>query len=81
MYVNRVVSRKRPLLDLVDRREQDSVLELGGTVITAVAQAFAWLPDTIRKSLTWDRGVEMTRHTEFSDVTGIPVYFCEAYCP
>ena len=52
-----------------------------GTVITAVAQAFARLPDTMRKSLTWDRGVEMTRHTEFTDVTGIPVYFCEAYCP
>jgi IS30 family transposase len=51
------------------------------TVITAVAQAFARLPDTMRKSLTWDRGVEMTRHTEFSDSTGIPVYFCDAYCP
>jgi IS30 family transposase len=23
----------------------------------------------------------MTRHTKFSDVTGIPVYFCDAYCP
>jgi IS30 family transposase len=52
-----------------------------GTVITAVAQAFARLPDTMRNSLTWDRGVEMTRHAEFSWATGIPVYFCDAYCP
>lgn len=52
-----------------------------GTVITAVAEAFARLPDPLRRTLTWDRGVEMTRHAEFTDTTGIPVYFCDAYCP
>jgi IS30 family transposase len=35
----------------------------------------------MRRSLTWDRGVEMTRHTDFTAATGIPVYFCDAYCP
>lgn len=52
-----------------------------GTVITAVAEAFARLPDPLRRTLTWDRGVEMTRHAEFTETTGIPVYFCDAYCP
>jgi hypothetical protein len=51
-----------------------------GTVITAVAEAFARLPDTMRTTLTWDRGVVMTRHLEFTDTTRIPVYFCDAYC-
>ena len=23
----------------------------------------------------------MTRHQEFSAATGVPVYFCDAYCP
>jgi IS30 family transposase len=23
----------------------------------------------------------MTRHTDFTAATGIPVYFCDAYCP
>jgi IS30 family transposase len=43
--------------------------------------AFQQLPPTMRRSLTWDRGVEMTRHTDFTAATGIPVYFCDAYCP
>jgi IS30 family transposase len=51
------------------------------TVVAAVTAAFQQLPPTMRRSLTWDRGVEMTRHTDFTAATGIPVYFCDAYCP
>ena len=50
-------------------------------MITAVAKAFARLPQTMRKTLTWDRGTEMTRHAEFTWASGVPVYFCDAYCP
>ncbi len=35
----------------------------------------------MRRSLTWDRGIEMTRHQEFTAKTGVPVFFCDAYCP
>jgi transposase, IS30 family len=52
-----------------------------GTVIIALAKAFARLPETMRKTLTWDRGTEMTRHAEFTWASGVPVYFCDAYCP
>jgi IS30 family transposase len=52
-----------------------------GTVIAALVAAFARLPEPMRKSLTWDRGVEMTRHAEFTAATGFPVYFADAYCP
>jgi transposase, IS30 family len=51
------------------------------TVVAAVTTAFQQLPPTMRRSLTWDRGVEMTRHADFTAATGIPVYFCGAYCP
>jgi transposase, IS30 family len=51
------------------------------TVTAAVAQAFRRLTDPMRKTLTWDRGTEMTRHAQFTSATGIPVYFCDAYCP
>ena len=51
------------------------------TVVAAVTAAFQQLRPTMRRSLTWDRGVEMTRHTDFTAATGIPVYFCDAYCP
>jgi len=47
----------------------------------ALAKAFARLPETMRKTLTWDLGTEMTRHAEFTWASGVPVYFCDAYCP
>lgn len=39
------------------------------------------LPDELKKSLTWDRGTEMTKHREFSVATGVPVYFCDPQSP
>ena len=51
------------------------------TVVAAVTAAFQQLPPTMGRSLTWDRGVEMMRHADFTATTGIPVYFCDAYCP
>jgi IS30 family transposase len=50
------------------------------TVVAAVTAAFQRLPPTMRRSLTWDRAVEMTQHADFTAATGIPVYFCDAYC-
>jgi IS30 family transposase len=51
------------------------------SVTSALVAAFTQLPDGMARSLTWDRGIEMTRHQEFSAATGVPVYFCDAYCP
>lgn len=51
------------------------------TVITALCRAFAAMPESLARSLTWDRGIEMTRHTVFSSTTGVPVFFCDAYSP
>jgi transposase, IS30 family len=59
-----------PLLDATTR-----------TVVAAVTAAFQQLPPTMGRSLTWDRGVEMVRHADFTAATGITVYFCDAYCP
>jgi IS30 family transposase len=35
----------------------------------------------MRRTLSWDRGIEMTRHEEFTAGTGVPVYFCNAGGP
>ena len=50
------------------------------TVVAAVTAAFQRLRPTMRRSLTWDRAVDMTQHADFTAATGIPVYFCDAYC-
>jgi transposase, IS30 family len=46
--------------------------------MTAKIQA---LPETLRRSITWDRGTEMARHREFTIDTGIKVYFCDPHSP
>ena len=51
------------------------------TVVATVITACQQLPVGMARSLTWDRGVEMTRHADFTAATGLPVYFCDAYCP
>jgi IS30 family transposase len=39
------------------------------------------LPARLRRSLTWDQGIEMRRHDEFTAASEVPVYFCEPHSP
>jgi IS30 family transposase len=34
------------------------------------------LPDLLKRSVTWDQGVEMAAHVAFSVATDVPVYRC-----
>src|SRR5215471_11763184 len=38
-------------------------------VVAALSQHVRKLPATLRRSLTWDRGLEMAKHTEFTVAT------------
>jgi transposase, IS30 family len=72
---------------LVERRSRYLVLlhlpSGAGTdsVITALAAAVHQLPPVLRRSVTWDRGIEMTRHRVFTEQTKVPVFFCDARSP
>ncbi|MCW2959623.1 MAG: transposase, family [Thermoleophilia bacterium] len=39
------------------------------------------LPQSLRRSITWDQGKEMTEHARFTLDTEIPVYFCDPHSP
>ena len=47
----------------------------------AMASAMSRLPDTLRKTLTWDQGVEMSNHVRIAEATGLSIYFCDPHSP
>ena len=50
-------------------------------VITALTAHIQTLPEQLRLSLTWDRGLEMAEHKKFTVDTGVAVYFCDPKSP
>jgi hypothetical protein len=51
------------------------------TVVNALIKQARKLPTELYKSLTWDRGSEMTGHQKFTLETDIQVYFCDPQSP
>lgn len=51
------------------------------TVVKALIKNARKLPQNLYKSLTWDRGSEMTAHKRFTVATDIQVYFCDPQNP
>ena len=51
------------------------------TVVNALIRQARKLPDDLYKSLTWDRGKELTDHKRFTMATDIDVYFCDPQSP
>ncbi|MEV6495307.1 IS30 family transposase [Actinoplanes sp. NPDC051633] len=43
--------------------------------------ALATLPQHLKRSLTWDQGIEMALRHEFSTSADMPVYFCDPHSP
>jgi IS30 family transposase len=59
-------------------------LPLGRTadlVRDALIATVGRLPGHLRRSLTWDQGIEMHLHQQFSITTDVPVYFCDPHSP
>jgi IS30 family transposase len=62
------------LLHLPDDHSAPAVAE-------AMRRAISTLPNELTKSVTWDQGREMARHTDFTIATGVPVFFCDPHSP
>lgn len=50
-------------------------------VVKALSHHIRKLPEQLRRSLTWDRGMELASHKSFSMATNMPVYFCDPHSP
>jgi IS30 family transposase len=51
------------------------------TVVAALGRHVRRLPASLRRSLTWDRGLEMAKHKSFTVATDVKVYFCDPQSP
>ncbi len=51
------------------------------TVVAALSRQIRKLPASLRRSLTWDRGLEMAKHQSFTVATKVNVYFCDPQSP
>jgi IS30 family transposase len=47
----------------------------------AMTQAMSRLPETLRRTLTWDQGAEMTNHVQIAAATDLDIYFCDPHSP
>jgi len=50
-------------------------------VVATLSRHVRKLPAALRRSLTWDRGLEMAKHKSFTVATDVKVYFCDPQSP
>jgi IS30 family transposase len=75
------------MMTLRERKTQYGIIvnlpldHTAASVNAAATAAFATLPPHLKRTLTWDQGVEMAKHQELTKATGVPVYFAERSSP
>jgi IS30 family transposase len=47
----------------------------------AMVEAMSRLPQTLRRTLTWDQGQEMANHTAIAAATQLEIFFCNPHSP
>ena len=75
-YIATLVERHSRFLMLVKVPSKDTAM-----VVAALSERVGKLPATLRRSLPWDRGLEMAKHKEFTVATDVQVYFCDPQSP
>ena len=54
----------------------------GATAVRdAITATIADLPEQLRRSLTWDQGIELSEHVRLTIEANLPVYFCDPHSP
>src|SRR6202051_2311919 len=74
------------VVTLVERRSRFCMLlktpaKDSSTVVAVLSQHVGQLPTELRRSLTWDRGLEMAQNKTFTMATDMQVYFCDPQSP
>jgi len=75
-HIATLVERHSSFTTLVKVSSKDTAV-----VVAALSRQIRKLPATLRRSLTWDRGLEMAKHKTFTVATDVKVYFCDPQSP
>jgi len=75
-HIATLVERQTRFLMLVKLAGKDTA-----TVVGALSAQVQALPEQLRASLTWDRGLELADHKRFTVATDVAVYFCDPQAP
>jgi IS30 family transposase len=75
-HIATLVERHSRFTALVKVPSKDTAVVVG-----ALTRHVRKLPAALRRSLTWDRGLEMAKHKSFTVATDVKVYFCDPQSP
>jgi IS30 family transposase len=75
-YITTLVERHSRFAMLIKVRSKET-----DAVVAALSQHVRKLPSALKRSLTWDRGLEMAKHKDFTVATDVQVYFCDPQSP
>ena len=75
-HIATLVERHSRFTALVKVRSKDTA-----AVVAALSRQIRKLPTSLRRSLTWDRGLELASHKSFTVATNVNVYFCDPQSP
>lgn len=79
-------SKNSHIATLVERHSRFTVLvKVRGkdteSVVSSITAQIKKLPHTMKQTLTWDRGMELANHKQFTIDTNMQVYFCDPQSP
>ncbi|MGZ4204194.1 MAG: IS30 family transposase, partial [Actinomycetota bacterium] len=75
--IGTLVERQTRYVMLLDLRKGFTAVH----VRDAMVRTIKTLPESLRRSVTWDQGGEMAQHAQFTIDTGVQVYFCDPHSP
>jgi IS30 family transposase len=75
--IGTLVERTTRFVLLLHLPHHHGAAEVADAMITVMSH----LPDTLRRTLTWDQGIEMRNHAQIAAATDLAIYFCDPHAP
>lgn len=75
--IGTLVERTTGFVMLLHLPDRHGAAEVRDQMIAAIGK----MPAALRKTVTWDQGIEMGKHAEITLRTGVDIYFCDPHSP